>query len=127
MTVEGDCRIVTCKPSSCSPTCEAGSHLCVDGCCLTYPSREDHGDIEWTFAGGSATIRPDTTPYEGATESGATVGETTMEFEGTKLIAPGTEALEPMEDWCVAFFNRSCDPRCDRSGAWEQDKYIGMK
>jgi len=103
---EGNCRIVTYTPTSCSPTCSVGTELCVEGRCEAYPHREDHGDIQWTFAGGAATIHPDETLSYSATESGAEVGETSMEFEGTTLIAPGTEPLEPMGDWESALQNR---------------------
>ena len=102
---EGNCRIVSFTPSSCDPSC-AGDQACIDGTCVDYPDRVDHGALAWTFEGGSRTVEPDGTLGYNAFASDGSEGPMSLEVDGVLLESPAAPALVADGDWSAALMAR---------------------
>jgi hypothetical protein len=82
----GNCRLMTYTASPCDPPCE-GETSCLGGECVAWPSREDRGDLLWTWPDGEQTVSPDGNLAYFATGSASSEGEVSIEVDGLVLAA----------------------------------------
>lgn len=104
----GSCRLLRYTPSTCDPACTGGD-TCIDGACVSWPEREDHGPITWTWPDGTATVPPDDLLGYFATGTTGTAGDTSITYEDTTLEAPTIGPPLADGDWASALTNRSGD------------------
>lgn len=105
---EGNCRLMTSTPTSCTPAC-VGDDQCVDGQCVSYPERLDRGDLVWSWPDGEQTVAANELLGYYATGSASTHGDVSIRVDGIELTAPTIEPPEPQGDWGAALANRGND------------------
>jgi len=101
----GNCRLMTYTPSSCTPTCTGGD-ACVDGTCVSWPERQDLGELTWTWPDGEQTVTPDEFSGYYATGSASTEGDVSIEVGDYALTAPTIGPPAAVGSWVTAITTR---------------------
>jgi hypothetical protein len=103
--VLGNCRLMTYTPSFCDPACD-GDDFCIDGECVPWPTREDRGDLLWTWPDGEQTVVPDEWFGYFATGSASSEGDVSIEVEDLALSASTIGPPVADGDWVDAITSR---------------------
>ncbi len=101
----GFCKLMTYTPTLCDPPC-TNSDVCIASECKAFPMRENRGPLDWSWAGGSMTVQPDSSVSYHGTGTVNAYGEVAVVVEGTTLRVTTGESPMPTSDWGTAISSR---------------------